>query len=947
MAFGSATRYGLARVRSRAALALLVAVCLARPAGAAELRQHLPMPERVPVVLVPGLGGDARATWGRPPESRRSGTGLVGYLVGLGYEEGRDLFLLDYSRVEEPDCVRLAACELARRLDDVRERTGSALVDLVSYGYGGLICRYYLQLPGQAAGVRTLVMISPPNRGSFSAHLLKVAIEQARQQPWPATPSAGAPATAASFVNAAAYLEERTVAYGMLYGEYLAETELLGGPGRDAQGRAVAFAEWLALARPELFRCWFLEGQLPPREPPSCPEIPPGEGEALTRAYYEWLALETGVHHYLKAATRRTVSFPSPPASLLGSPDLRQAIWEYLRTVVLKYVYPRAVGYVEENWAKLALEVLCALNPRMTDEVALERLVPERLRYPAGPDAVGRPTYHGLVANHFLLTWNRQESSRVAGPRYVVIAGRTLNLAGRLWRGVGDNDLVVELESTLVPLAPDDCLHVFGGLWRGNHLALLYDPRVHRAVGEVLQTVRRADHRTAVPLRPTSWQTHGRGHAGAWQPTYLRITGEEGLDGGVRITLTAGQPRAATAANLAYHAWAHVLARDGTVLRTQKMSFQQRGPLFEAELDLPVPGTPECHELLIGVKLVPLPRPGEGHAPGDDDGVAAPARDPWAAALLASGGKSLGFSYRVSRVPFPPAGTAGDASPGPDTPPPRPDDVEGATAPGTETRPTAEAPAATNVRAASPQTAQVPAGGTVAAQDAGATPPPGPAGPLPGPADTTGLREASGTTGQPPRIEVKTVRKLTTQKKESRTYHVRWEWELGDGRRLVEEEAGRLVATLTPEYTAAGSYTVRAFSFSNQGQILREQRWTLNVPAGAGPDRPWTGPTLRTETIGEPRVVVALEGPATWVTGRPAAFRVRAWVDEPAHGRIVEVTADPGWHFEVLWERPGTYAVAAAVSVKVNYSLAGRSMTFTNTYLHGVKVDVAVPAMSR
>ncbi|MDQ7794836.1 MAG: hypothetical protein RDU89_10575 [bacterium] len=186
------------------------------------------------------------------------------------------------------------------------------------------------------------------------------------------------------------------------------------------------------------------------------------------------------------------------------------------------------------------------------------------------------------------------------------------------------------------------------------------------------------------------------------------------------------------------------------------------------------------------------------------------------------------------------------------------------------------------------------------------------------------------------------MRKLMTLKKESRTYHVRWEWELGDGRRVVDEDASSLVSTLTPTYDSPGTYVVRAISFSNQGQILREQRWNVTLAPGVE-----AGPALRSETLSEPRVVLAVEGPAAWVVGRPARFTVRAWTEDPRFGKIVEVKADPGWAFEVVWESPGTYAVAAAVSVKVNYTLGGRSITITNTYLRGVKVDVGVATVSR
>ncbi|MDQ7794981.1 MAG: alpha/beta fold hydrolase, partial [bacterium] len=644
---------------SRLVLILLLLLApRAAGAGQGEFRQAEAVSFRVPVILIPGLEGRADS-WGRSPEPGRRGAGLLGFLAREGYQEGRDLFTFDYSRVHEPDLVRLAARELAWRVAQVREKTGARQVDLVGYGYGGLIGRYYLRLPGRADEVRTLVMIATPNQGAYSAHLLRVSTEQARREPWPCPPAAGGVnPELPPFTGAAAYVDQRAVVYGVLYRHYLVESELLRGPG--GAGPVADFPGWLASSRPELYRAWFLESQVPPMEANGSPDTPPAEGEALTRAYYEWLALETGRHHYLKAASRRTVTLTPPPASILRSPDLGGSIVEYLKTAVLDYLYQKGKAYLQENQLGLALQVLAWVSPAPTGGVVLERLVPERFRYPAGPDPVGRPTYQALAANRFLLDWNGEESGASRSTRYVVIAGRTLNLAGRLWRGVGDNDLVVELESTLVPMGEDDRLIVLAGVWQGTHLALLQDTRVHRAVADALAIARPVSQWLALSDGTGLPARRGRATADAWGPTYLGLDGPGQGDGLVRVTVTAEQERAAAAAGLAYHVWAHILTPDGTVTATHQGQLNRQGPVPQAVLELPAPGP---HALLVGVRLVPLARPGRVYLAGAEEGLPGPCRDPWASSLVGAGGRPLAFSYEIAWKP-------GFAAAGPEAGPP-------------------------------------------------------------------------------------------------------------------------------------------------------------------------------------------------------------------------------------------------------------------------------------
>jgi hypothetical protein len=576
----------------------------------------------------------------------------------------------------------------------------------------------------------------------------------------------------------------------------------------------------------------------------------------------------------------------------------------------------------------------------------------------AGRDAAGRPIEHWLAANYLLWRWNQAELLPPEDVRQVIIAGRTLNLAGAVWQGITDNDLVVEVESTLVPLGRDDHLLVIPGLWRGTHLALLHDSRLHQAVADALTLPHQASHWQELPSRPAGWERRIRSRANAWRPTYLQVAAPGTPGGLLEVTVRADGEWEAARGGLTWKLWAHAVAPDGLIQDTWLAAFERGGPVPEARLELPAPGP---HRLLVGVRLVPVVQAGAGGStPGDEDGGVAPARDPWANTLLAAGGRSLAFTYEVrwqpgAAYPLPsadlpdsaagqtPASAAPADSPGgqgdqPALPAGAPENA------GRTPLPPADLPGSRREVAAPPG---APSPSSPPLSSPPPSHPPGPSGPLAAPTGAGGLPEVSGHTAEPPLVEVKTIRRLITTRKESRTYHVRWEWELGDGRRVVDPTPGLLVSRLTPTYPVPGSYVVRAFSFSNQGQILREQRWTVNIPAGTGGDRPGQGSTLQAETLGEPRVVMTLEGPAAWMVGRPARFMVRAWAEDPPYGKIEEVEADPGWAFEVVWSRPGTYAVAAAVTVRVRYALGGRNFTVANTYLHGVKVDVAATAVSR
>ncbi|MDI3385676.1 alpha/beta fold hydrolase [Streptomyces sp. B-S-A8] len=89
-------------------------------------------------------------------------------------KEGRQhLMSLNYSPLTYD--IREAAERLGRHVEEICERTGQPVVDIVGHSLGGLIARYYVQRLGGDLRVRTLVTLGSPHGGTdvvplMSAH---------------------------------------------------------------------------------------------------------------------------------------------------------------------------------------------------------------------------------------------------------------------------------------------------------------------------------------------------------------------------------------------------------------------------------------------------------------------------------------------------------------------------------------------------------------------------------------------------------------------------------------------------------------------------------------------------------------------------------------------------------------------------------------------------------
>jgi len=141
-------------------------------------------------------------------------------------------------------------------------------------------------------------------------------------------------------------------------------------------------------------------------------------------------------------------------------------------------------------------------------------------------------------------------------------------------------------------------------------------------------------------------------------------------------------------------------------------------------------------------------------------------------------------------------------------------------------------------------------------------------------------------------------------------------------------------------------------SLANDGRLLRRLTWTVEVkesdPAGgAGAEAGGQTFGFEAETIVEPTVVLTLEGPQKWVTGKPARFALKAEVSWPPRTRRQVLKAYPGWEFDVVWAKPGTFEVRAAVTVRQSYEFPdGQRLTVYNTYVTVTKVEVFTPGLT-
>jgi len=482
-------------------------LCSASRVGAAA--------DRRPIILVHGIGGSSERTWGKG--YRHS---FYARLLEAGYEESRTLFSLDYSDVPGADYVEIAE-RLCKMVGQALDASGAEQVDIVAHSMGALVARWYAVSQLHSAEVANIVMLSPPNHGSFLASAASLARHVLIQE-------SHALVGNQELNDRQQYVRLRAdEVYEPLYSTYSnVKTFGLGGllmPG-------VRFEEWLVSEHPGLYqqmldlcRTWRLLE-------PTCNGAP-SAADSLTDGYYEYVALYVGKNNYIQKMT-----LPSEQIGMLLEPplSLESIPQSMLQKLLLRLLDPMLIR-LRTNLRDNLFCGMAALFNIPVDSPAVLRLVEERVDFPR-ERVSGEMQYDALDANWYLATWNAHDSMLredmygrpdAGVPRNLVIAVKAPNVAALVWPAVSDNDLVVELTSAHVSPGPDDVYKVVSGLLP-FHSTLTNDSAVVRQVLDWLRKEDKPQH-TITPRWESSYKFGSWSHTAKlevsdWSPTYVCIS---------------------------------------------------------------------------------------------------------------------------------------------------------------------------------------------------------------------------------------------------------------------------------------------------------------------------------------------------------------------------------------------------------------------------------------
>jgi len=160
--------------------------------------------------------------------------------------------------------------------------------------------------------------------------------------------------------------------------------------------------------------------------------------------------------------------------------------------------------------------------------------------------------------------------------------------------------------------------------------------------------------------------------------------------------------------------------------------------------------------------------------------------------------------------------------------------------------------------------------------------------------------------------------------------HERWVWDFGDGAGWVDSDPANVASEVAHSYTQPGNYTVQAVSWSNDARKLAVWEWVVGVPL----DRVDVPLSFLASTLNAPEVRLTLDGPLAWVTGRLADYYLSyEIIRRPGTVTVAEVAhLYPGPHFQMVWERPGTFLVNGALTLRLTYSDGTGLRSVTNVY---------------
>ncbi|MDP2857547.1 MAG: alpha/beta fold hydrolase [Bacillota bacterium] len=512
---------------------LLVVACphTAGPARAAA-RTAEGAPPR-PAILVHGLGGSKEKTFGW--QKQRS---FYRWLIDAGYEEGATLFAFDYSSRPSGDYVEISR-DLAGFVEQVRRLTGSPSVDIIAHSMGCLVSRKYLDEPRYADDVQNLVMISPPNHGSFAASAAALERQVLYHEGLSLGAKGKAPEGRQEFVASRA-----RDTYEPLYAEF-ARQRTWGPAGLGTSGQT--FEEWIACSKADVYSR--LIGPAPAQAGPAAgpaaghvavpceparlssspADVSPEDG--LTGSYYEYVALNVGRNNYLrkKEAPSSLIRLVTPAPK--GGWSLPLAL---VREVLMRLADP-LIKRLVTGLKGLLFKAPAQLFGIDVEEPAILRMVEERLKFSSGRSG-GRVLYDALPANWYLARLNeRVESARGrpapegTRPRYLIYAAKSANIAGAIWKTVDANDIAVELESSYITPQADDVYGVSSGATL-FHGALLSQPRL---VSEIVTEL--AGRKPDIELEPewregprmVSWSNSGNLAISDWRPRYICVSSEK------------------------------------------------------------------------------------------------------------------------------------------------------------------------------------------------------------------------------------------------------------------------------------------------------------------------------------------------------------------------------------------------------------------------------------
>lgn len=405
--------------------------------------------ERVPVVLVHGLGSDPEKTWDT----------LIKEFRSAGYERDIDLFVFDYSYVGHNDFVRLADNEFASFVEDVSAETGSTKIDIVAHSMGGLISRRYA---ANNEGVRNLVLVAVPNRGSFLADFWYVTEQKTAEESLRRKEGLYRNVRELDFYAGMAtqsfsdYIAKRS--FGLhepLYHRFVVEDIFFVSP-KD-RGEAKEYEEWLEINYPdELYAGEYFLSHLY-----SGGEI----GVGLTPLYYEKVAIDTAKYLYRQLLSPSEVLISGFEKDIVIGPTIKESI-----ILTAKERFLSIIKGMGERWLKgtfLNTSLKWSLDwLGLSSTVGLERLVRETFfLYENGEES---------LANLTLAELNGVDKGET---RYVSILGETPNVWSLIGE-IGSNDLAVEHESSWLPLGYNDSFRLFNRFFATNHSWLLNDKRV-------------------------------------------------------------------------------------------------------------------------------------------------------------------------------------------------------------------------------------------------------------------------------------------------------------------------------------------------------------------------------------------------------------------------------------------------------------------------------------